>query len=99
MMLKCGDHHLAQYVELFEWVSPDQRVPATQSGWDKFSDIGHSYLSFTVKDIHAVLDYIKKVNWPGVRIIQDPPMNFPLRGEICTSTFIVSPWGMWIELT
>ena len=39
MMLKCGDHHLAQYIELFEWESPDQRRE-----WPKFSDIGHAYV-------------------------------------------------------
>eukprot|EP00005_Dracoamoeba_jomungandri_P002326 CAMPEP_0174261028 /NCGR_PEP_ID=MMETSP0439-20130205/11190_1 /TAXON_ID=0 /ORGANISM="Stereomyxa ramosa, Strain Chinc5" /LENGTH=550 /DNA_ID=CAMNT_0015345439 /DNA_START=160 /DNA_END=1809 /DNA_ORIENTATION=- len=97
MMLKCGNHFLTQYIELFEWNSPDQYK--AEGGWPKFSDIGHGYISFTVKDLNAVLEHIKKVNWPGVRIIQDPPMNFPLRGETCTSTFIVSPWGMWIELT
>lgn len=26
-------------------------------------------------------------------------MAFPLRGELCTSTFMVTPWGQWIELT
>ena len=37
--------------------------------------------------------------WPGLRVIQDPPMAFPLRGEICRSFFIVTPWGMWIEFS
>lgn len=100
MMLKCGEHPLTQYIELFEWVSPDQYVPP--KGWHAFSDQGNSYISFTVEDIDSVIGHIKKnvlPKWPGTRLIQDPPMTFPLRGEVCTSTFLVSPWGMWIELT
>lgn len=99
-MLKCGEHPLTQYVELFEWHSPDQARP--KDGWFKFSDIGNSYISFTVKDLERVVRHVKDSvipKWPGTRFIQDPPMNFPLRGEVCTSTFLVSPWGMWIELT
>src|SRR4029079_6477353 len=67
-----------------------------------FSDMGNSYISFTVQDLDRVVAHIKKhviPKWKGTRFIQDPPMKFPLRGEICTSTFLVSPWGMWIELT
>lgn len=96
IMLKCGDHFLTQYVEIFQFDAPDQVVP--EGGWPKFVDVGFSYISFTVKDVVAVLDHIKQVA-PSVRIIQDPPMDFPLRHEVCKSTFIVSPWGMWIELT
>ena len=102
IMLKCGEQVLTQYIELFEWHSPDQYKPQGEEGWHKFSDIGNSYISFTVKDIDRVMEHIKaKVipEWKGTRFIQDPPMNFPLRGEVCTSTFLVSPWGMWIELT
>src|SRR5579885_1597788 len=102
IMLKCGDHPLTQYIEIFEWKSPDQQMPAGENGWHKFSDIGNSYISFTVKDINKVIDHIKQCVIPkghGTRFIQDPPMQFPLRGEICTSTFLISPWGMWIELT
>lgn len=101
MMLKCGNHVLTQYIELFEWKSPDQYQPKNE-GWHKFSDIGNSYISFTVKDIDQVIAHIKEKvipKWKGTRFIQDPPMQFPLRGEVCTSTFLVSPWGMWIELT
>lgn len=102
IMLKCGDQALTQYVEIFEWKSPDQYVPSNPSGWHKFSDIGNSYISFTVKDMAQVVAHIKEnvmPKWAGVRIVQDPPMQFPLRGEVCTSTFLVTPWGMWIELT
>jgi len=101
MMLKCGDHHLAQYIELFEWESPDQR-----KDWPKFSDIGHayvlgdeprvcqrtnfvcnqsvfcSYVSFTLKDVAAVIAHIEKLAIPGVRAIQDPPMQFEMRDEV-----------------
>lgn len=74
-----------------------------RGGWGAFSDIGFSYLSFTVKDIHAVWEHIRElirtVRYPGLRFVQDPPMQFPLRGEICTSAFIVAPWGQWIEVT
>ena len=89
-------------MELFEWVSPDQRRPEYASGWHRFSDVGNSYISFTVRDMDATLAHIRRhvlPRWPGTRLIQDPPMQFPLRGEVCTSTFLVSPWGMWIELT
>lgn len=99
IMLKCGDQPLTQYVEIFEWHSPDQK---SLGAWHKFSDIGNSYISFTVKDMDKVVAHIKEQvipKWEGVRFIQDPPMQFPLRGEICTSTFLVSPWGMWIEIT
>lgn len=102
IMLKCGDHPLTQYVELFEWHVPEQTELKGEGGWHKFSDIANSYISFTVKDIDAVIQHIKEKvipKWAGTRFIQDPPMNFPLRGEVCTSTFLVSPWGMWIELT
>jgi len=102
IMLKCGDQALTQYVEIFEWKSPDQRLPDGKNNWHKFSDIGNSYISFTVKDLDKVIAHIKEQvipKWKGTRLIQDPPMQFPLRGEICTSTFLVSPWGMWIELT
>ncbi len=99
-MVRCGEHPLTQYVELFEWNSPDQAKP--KDGWFKFSDLGNSYISFSVKDIESVIKHIKEKvfpKWPGTRFIQDPPMNFPLRGEVCTSTFLVAPWGQWIELT
>ncbi len=102
IMLKCGEQPLAQYVELFEWKAPDQLQLQGERGWHKFSDIGNSYISFTVKDMDAVFKHIYTnviPKYKGVRFIQDPPMRFPLRGEICTSTFLVSPWGMWIELT
>jgi 3-hydroxy-D-aspartate aldolase len=104
VMLKCGDHLLTQYIELFEWVSPDQYVPTQgfNDKWLKMSDVGNSYISFTVKDLAAVMKHVKEhvmPKWPGVRFIQDPPMAFPLRGEVCASTFLISPWGMWIELT
>lgn len=102
IMLKCGDHVLTQYIELFEWYAPDQQPLHGEMGWHRFSDIGNSYISFTVKEMDAVVTHIKQhviPKYQGVRFIQDPPMQFPLRGEICTSTFLVSPWGMWIELT
>ena len=102
IMLKCGDHALTQYIELFEWKSPNQFQPQGENGWHKFSDIGNSYISFTVKNLDEVMAHVKAhvmPRWKGVRFIQDPPMTFPLRGEVCTSTFLVSPWGMWIELT
>ncbi|MCF6777684.1 alanine racemase [Thiotrichales bacterium 19X7-9] len=102
IMLKCGDHHLTQYIELFEWHTPEQPSLKGEGNWHKFSDLANSYISFTVKDIDKAVDYIKKniiPKWSGTRFIQDPPMQFPLRGEVCTSTFLVSPWGMWIELT
>lgn len=102
IMLKCGDHVLTQYIELFEWHAPDQINPQGERGWHKFSDLGNSYISFTVRDLDKVMQHIKEQvipKWDGVRFIQDPPMKFPLRGEVCTSTFLVSPWGMWIELT
>lgn len=102
IMLKCGDHPMSQYVEIFEWKLPDQARLNDDVVWHKFSDIGNSYISFTVKDIDLVMAHIKQnviPKWKGVCIIQDPPMQFPLRGEICTSTFLVSPWGMWIEIT
>ncbi|OGT45138.1 MAG: hypothetical protein A3E83_07625 [Gammaproteobacteria bacterium RIFCSPHIGHO2_12_FULL_41_20] len=102
IMLKCGEYPLTQYVEIFEWKSPDHQQLNGDNGWHKFSDIGNSYISFTVQDIDSVVAHIKKhviPRWKGTRFIQDPPMQFPLRGEICTSTFLVSPWGMWIELT
>ncbi|HRD68512.1 MAG TPA: alanine racemase [Legionella sp.] len=102
IMLKCGEQALTQYIELFEWKSPDQPLRDGELGWHKFSDMGNSYISFSVKNIERVINHIKEQvipKWPGVRFIQDPPMQFPLRGEVCTSTFLVSPWGMWIELT
>lgn len=102
IMLKCGEHPLTQYVEIFEWKSPDHQPLSGENGWHKFSDLGNSYISFTVQDIDSVVAHIKKnviPKWKGTRFIQDPPMQFPLRGEICTSTFLVTPWGMWIELT
>ncbi|WP_032112534.1 alanine racemase [Candidatus Paracaedibacter symbiosus] len=102
IMLKCGDNVLTQYIELFQWSSPDQYKPQGEGGWHKFSDLGNSYISFTVKDMDRVVSHIKSTvipKWQGTRFIQDPPMQFPLRGEVCTSTFLVSPWGMWIELT
>ncbi len=102
IMLKCGEQPLTQYVEIFEWKSPDHQPLTNEYGWHKFSDIGNSYISFTVQDIDQVVAHIKKhvlPRWKGTRFIQDPPMQFPLRGEICTSTFLVSPWGMWIEIT
>lgn len=102
IMLKCGDQPLTQYVELFEWRSPEEGLLQGEGGWHKFSDVGNSYISFTVKDMDAVVRHIKDKVIPqynGVRFIQDPPMQFPLRGEVCTSTFLVSPWGMWIEIT
>lgn len=102
IMLKCGEHPLSQYVEIFEWSSPDHQPLPPEKSWHNFSDIGNSYISFTVQDITLVLSHIKQhvlPKWKNTRIIQDPPMQFPLRGEICTSSFLVSPWGMWIEIT
>ena len=101
IMLKCGDHPLTQYIELFEFKSPDQKVPTGLDNWFKFSDIGNSYISFTFKDINKVVEHLNKVVIPkwGVRFIQPTPMKFPLRGEVCESFFITTPWGQWIELT
>eukprot|EP00756_Hemistasia_phaeocysticola_P062773 Hpha_TRINITY_DN6218_c0_g1::TRINITY_DN6218_c0_g1_i2::g.23653::m.23653 len=99
VMLKCGEHHLAQYIELFEWNSPDQYKP---DPWQKFSDVGHGYFAFTVKNIEKAYAAVKASKWwrlPGVRFLQDPPMTFPLRGEECTSGFLVTPWGQWLELS
>ena len=98
-MVKCGDHHLAQYVEFFEWNAPNQQHPKP---WTRFSDIGHGYLAFTVKDIAATMAFLKETTYfknGEIRFLQDPPMAFPLRHEMCTSTFLVSPWGQWIELS
>jgi 3-hydroxy-D-aspartate aldolase len=102
LMLKCGPYHLAQYVELFEWVSPDQVRPQGPDGWLRFSDVGNSYVAFTVANISAVVEHLERVvfpKYPGTRMVQPTPMSFPLRGELCTSFFIVSPWGMWIEIS
>lgn len=108
LMMKAGDDVLTQYIELFEFNSPDQyKPPSTDSlhpGWPAFSDIGNSYFSFTVKDLAAVMAHCKaKVftdpRFARCRFVQDPPMSFPLRGEVCNSTYLVSPWGQWIELT
>jgi D-serine deaminase-like pyridoxal phosphate-dependent protein len=101
LMLKCGPYHLAQYLELFEWAGmPDQFDPGDD--WLRFSDIGSSYIAFTVESVAAVVNHLREVVFPkyaGTRFIQDPPMSFPLRGELCTSFFIVSPWGQWIEIS
>lgn len=96
MMLRAGpdEHKLAQYIELFEWSSPNQNKE-----WPRFSDVGHSYVSFTVMDVKAVMAHIKSFNIAGLRFIQDPPMEFAMRDEVCTSTFCVTPWGFWIEIT
>lgn len=99
VQIKCGDQPMTQYIELFEWVSPDQKKP--DGPWWKFSDIGHSYISFTCKDIWAVTEHIKKnviPKYPTVRFLMEP-MSFPLKGEVNTSCFITSPWGQLIELT
>jgi hypothetical protein len=94
IMLKAGDHHLAQYIELFEWRSPGQNTQ-----WPRFSDVGHAYISFTVKDVVAVIAHLESLNVAGVRVIQDPPMQFAMRDEICSSTFVTTPFGFWIELS
>ena len=102
IMIKCGAHPLTQYVELFEWHDPQQVTNQSDWQWPKFSDLGNSYISFTCKDMDETIAHIKQSvlpKWPGTRLVQDPPMSFPLRGEVCTSTFLVSPWGMWIELS
>jgi D-serine deaminase-like pyridoxal phosphate-dependent protein len=102
LMLKCGPYHLAQYVELFEFVSPDQFHPQGPDNWLRFSDRANSYIAFTVANIDAVVDHLTRVvfpKYPGTRMVQQTPMSFPLRGELCTSFFIVSPWGQWIELS
>eukprot|EP01064_Diplonema_japonicum_P018097 TRINITY_DN26795_c0_g1_i1.p1 TRINITY_DN26795_c0_g1~~TRINITY_DN26795_c0_g1_i1.p1 ORF type:complete len:571 (+),score=159.07 TRINITY_DN26795_c0_g1_i1:68-1780(+) len=99
LMLKCGEAPLAQYLELFEWASPDQK---DFTFWPGFSDIGHGYVSFTVKDVDKVMEHVKASkywNVEGVRFLQDPAMEFPLRGERCKSTFLVAAFGLWIELT
>ena len=104
MMLKCGSNQLCQYIELFEWkrTNGEEDVLPGEGNWHRFDDLANSYISFTVKDLDAVMDHIKKFvipKWKGTRFIQDPAMEFPLRGEVCASTFLVSPWGMWIEIS
>ena len=75
-------------------------------GWKleevEIEDIGFFESPYPDEKYWCIVAHIKKnviPKWKGVRFIQDPPMQFPLRGEICTSTFLVSPFGMWIELT
>lgn len=101
LMLKCGKYHLAQYIELFEWAGdPNQFNPT--SPWLRFSDVSNTYVAFTVENIGSVVDHLRNVvfpKYPGTRFIQDPPMSFPLRGELCTSFFLVAPWGQWIEIS
>ena len=101
-MIKCGEYHLAQYIELFEWVSPDQIPLPKNNGeeWFKFSDLGNSYIAFTFVDVRVAYQHLKDVVIPawGGRLVSEP-MQFPLRGELCTSFFVVSPWGQWIELS
>lgn len=104
LMLKCGAYHLAQYIELFEWRGNGVPIEQYDPGdnWMRFSDIGNSYFAFTVENITAVVAHLRNVvfpRYPGTRFVQDPPMSFPLRGELCTSFFIVSPWGQWIEIS
>ena len=102
IMLKCGDLPLTQYIELFEWQYVHAEKQHCNQPWPKFHQLANNYISFTVKDMDKVIAHIKHriiTKWPQVKLIQDPPMRFPLRGEICTSTFLTTPWGMWIELT
>jgi hypothetical protein len=99
-MLKCGDFLLTQYLEIFQWSSPDQSM--RPGGWGRFTDVGFAYVSFTVKDVRAVWAYLRELiaagRYPGLRLVSDP-MDFPLRGEVCRSAFIVTPFGLWVEVT
>ena len=73
---------MTQYAESFEWCVPGASAAPV---WNNFSAIGNNYISLTVKDLAALVAEIKSViipNWPGTRLIQDPPMQFPLRGEV-----------------
>lgn len=39
-------------------------------------------MSFTLKDVAAVIAHIERLAIPGVRAIQDPPMQFEMRDEV-----------------
>jgi D-serine deaminase-like pyridoxal phosphate-dependent protein len=106
LMLRCGEQPLTQYIELFEWSSPDQAYARAAGhgpdAWPRFSDVGFAYLSFSVYDMAPVLEHIRThvyPKYPGSRLCQDPPMAFPLRGDVCTSTFLRSGMGFWVEIT
>jgi len=103
VFIKCGDNELTQYIEFFEFVSPDQKPfdYNAQNKWLKSSDTGNSYVTFTVRDLDAAIDHIKEKSskkW-DVKVVHEKPIKNIIRGEEVLSNYIVTPWGQWIELT
>ena len=53
------------------------------------------YVSFTLQDVAAVIAHIERLAIPGVRAIQDPPMQFEMRDEVSAPVFASSCSLVW----
>lgn len=86
-VLRCGP---TNNIELVEFRAPDQNAALT-----KLSDVGGRHLAFHVTDLQAAIAYLK--TQPEVHVLETIS---PTEGEEAgvTTTYFVTPWGMYMEL-
>jgi catechol 2,3-dioxygenase-like lactoylglutathione lyase family enzyme len=87
VMMRCGQ---GSNIELFQYSAPEQRTEEPKN-----SDHGGHHIAFYVKDIKAAVD---KAKADGLKTFLGP---FPIKegpaaGQ--TITYVLTPWGMHIEL-
>lgn len=87
VMMRCGQ---GSNIELFQYSAPEQRTEEPKN-----SDYGGHHIAFYVKDIKAAVD---KAKADGLKTFMGP---FPIKegpaaGQ--TITYVLTPWGMQIEL-
>ncbi len=79
-------------VELFEYVSPDQRA-----GMARNCDVGGAHLGFRVADLTAAVETLREV--PGVRVLGEPNWGVNAAGVRRGWVYFLSPWGLQLELS
>jgi catechol 2,3-dioxygenase-like lactoylglutathione lyase family enzyme len=87
VMMRCGQ---GSNIELFQYKAPDQKTEPPRN-----SDIGGHHVAFYVKDLALAVEKAKAL---GVKTLMGPfPVNEgPGAGQAIT--YILTPWGMQLEL-
>jgi catechol 2,3-dioxygenase-like lactoylglutathione lyase family enzyme len=84
--------HVADVVlELLQFSAPDQRQEPPRT-----SDAGGHHVAFYVDDLDAAVTYLRS---SGVRVLGSPmPLPGPEAGDRARFVFVLTPWGLALEL-
>jgi catechol 2,3-dioxygenase-like lactoylglutathione lyase family enzyme len=84
--------HVADMVlELLQFSAPDQRVEPPRT-----SDLGGHHLAFYVEDLDAA---VAQLRYAGVQVLGTPlPLPGPETGLDARFVFLLTPWGLALEL-